>query len=78
MISVKLKTKTETNVNELSSFAARVCYTAEVPNDDKLIDVKSRLFDPGHHTTIEHNHFTFVLDGVSVSSVVFGMHLNSP
>lgn len=78
MISVKLKTKTEMNVNDLSSFAARVCYTADVPADDKTIDVKARLFEPGHHTTIEHNHFSFVLDGVSVSSVVFGMHLNAP
>ena len=78
MISVKLKTKTEMNVNDLSSFAARVCYTADVPSDDKTIDVKARLFEPGHHTTIEHNHFSFVLDGVSVSSVVFGMHLNAP
>ena len=78
MISVKLKTKTEMNVNDLSSFAARVCYTADVPADDKTIDVKARLFEPGHHTTIEHNHFSFVLDGVSVSSVVFGVHLNAP
>lgn len=78
MISVKLKTKTEMNVNDLSSFAARVCYTADVPSDDKTIDVKARLFEPGHHTTIEHNHFSFVLDGVSVSSIVFGMHLNAP
>jgi thymidylate synthase ThyX len=78
MISVKLKTKTEMNVHDLSSFAARVCYTADLPSDDKTIDVKARLFEPGHHTTIEHNHFTFTLDGVSVSSIVFGMHLNAP
>ncbi|MBR6412177.1 MAG: FAD-dependent thymidylate synthase [Alphaproteobacteria bacterium] len=78
MISVKLQAKTNVNVTPLASYAAKVCYTAEAPQLGDLIKVKERLFDPGHHTTLEHNHFTFLLDGVSVSSVVFGIHLNAP
>ena len=78
MISVELKAKTNVDVTPLASYAAKVCYTAEAPKLGDLIKVKERLFDPGHHTTLEHNHFTFLLNGVSVSSVVFGIHLNSP
>ena len=78
MISVKLQAKTNVDVTPLASYAAKVCYTAEAPHLGDLIKVKERLFDPGHHTTLEHNHFTFLLDGVSVSSVVFGIHLNAP
>lgn len=78
MISVTLQAKTNVNVTPLASYAAKVCYTAEPPALGDLIKVKERLFDPGHHTTLEHNHFTFLLDGLSVSSVVFGLHLNTP
>ncbi len=78
MITVQLIASTNQDVTTLSSHAAKVCYTADVPQMGSLIDVQSRLFNPGHHTTIEHNHFTFNLDGLSVSSVVFGIHLNSP
>ena len=78
MISVELKAKTNVDVTPLASYAAKVCYTADAPQLGDLIKVKERLFDPGHHTTLEHNHFTFLLNGVSVSSVVFGIHLNSP
>lgn len=78
MISVQLKACTNVDTTTLSSYAAKVCYTAAPPELGQLIQVKERLFDPGHHTTIEHNHFTFLLDGVSVSSIAFGMHMNAP
>ena len=78
MISVQLKAQTNIDTTTLSSYAAKICYTSEVPELGQLIQVKERLFTPGHHTTIEHNHFTFLLDGVSVSSVLFGVHLNAP
>ena len=78
MISVQLKAQTDIDTTTLSSYAAKVCYTATPPEMGQLIRVKERLFDTGHHTTIEHNHFTFLLDGMSVSSIVFGMHLNAP
>jgi len=78
MISVQLKAQTNVDTTTLSSYAAKVCYTSAPPELGQLIQVKERLFDPGHHTTIEHNHFTFLLDGVSVSSIMLGMHLNAP
>jgi len=78
MISVKLQAQTNVDVTTLASYAAKVCYTAEPPQLGDLIKVKERLFDPGHHTTLEHNHFTFLVEGVPVSSVVFGLHLNAP
>lgn len=78
MITVKLIAQTDKDVTTLSSHAAKTCYTATVPEMGALIDVRARLFQPGHHTTIEHNSFTFNIDGASVSSVVFGLHLNAP
>ena len=78
MIQVKLIATTDQPVNTLSSHAAKVCYTSTMPELGNLIDVKSRLFATGHHTTIEHNYFTFALEGLSVSSVVFGLHMNTP
>ena len=78
MISVKLIAKTDVDVTTLASYAAKVCYTSEPPELGQLIKVQDRLFGPGHHTTLEHNHFSFLLDGVSVSSVLFGIHLNAP
>ena len=78
MISVQLKALTNIDITTLSSYAAKICYTADVPELGQLIQVKERLFTPGHHTTIEHNHFTFLLNGLSVSSVLFGIHLNAP
>ena len=78
MISVQLKAKTDVDTTTLSSYAAKVCYTAAPPEMGQLISVKDRLFDPGHHTTIEHNHFTFLLTGLSVSSVMLGIHMNAP
>ncbi|MDY6407539.1 MAG: FAD-dependent thymidylate synthase, partial [Pseudomonadota bacterium] len=65
MISIKLQARTDAHVTSLASYAAKVCYTAEAPQMGDLIKVKERLFDPGHHTTLEHNHFTFLMEGVS-------------
>ena len=78
MISVKLIAKTDVDVTTLASYAAKVCYTSEPPELGQLIKVEDRLFTPGHHTTLEHNHFSFLLEGLSISSVLFGIHLNSP
>ena len=78
MISVDLIAQTNVDVTPLASYAAKVCYTAEPPQLGQLIGVNERLFGPGHHTTLEHNHFSFLLNGLSVSSVLFGIHLNAP
>ncbi|MDR2412862.1 MAG: FAD-dependent thymidylate synthase [Rickettsiales bacterium] len=79
-MSVNVKLIAETNVAPgiLASHAAKTCYEPEIPELGKLIDVKGRLFDTGHHTTIQHSNFTFAIDGISVSSVCFGLHLASP
>lgn len=63
-----------------SSHAGRTCYEADMPSfsDGKEIDIKSRLFDTGHHTTLEHNYFTFAMEDISVSTITFGFHLAHP
>lgn len=77
---MKVELIAETNVEPtvLSSHAAKKCYTAENPALGQLIDVNARLFAPGHHTTLQHNYFTFSLEDVPVSACVLGLHLTSP
>ncbi len=77
---IKVKQIAETNVDPstLASHAARTCYSATVPDLGDKIDVENRLFKAGHHTTLEHNYFTFNIDGIPVSSMVFGLHLTAP
>lgn len=79
-MSIEVKLIAETNLSPeiLASHAAKICYEKEVPEVGKLIDIKSRLFSTGHHTTLQHNNFTFMIDGISVSSVYFGLHLTHP
>lgn len=77
---IKVKKIAGTNVEPtiLASHAARTCYAADVPELGETIDVENRLFKTGHHTTLEHNYYTFNIDGIPVSSVVFGLHLTAP
>ena len=77
-ITVKQIAETNLEPTLLASHAARTCYTADVPEIGEIIDVENRLFKTGHHTTLEHNYFTFNIDGIPVSSVVFGLHLTAP
>ncbi|MDR1071195.1 MAG: FAD-dependent thymidylate synthase [Rickettsiales bacterium] len=64
---------------QLASNAGRACYESEMPAIDKeKIKVKERLFDTGHHTTLEHSYFTFSIDDISVSTITFGLHLAHP
>ena len=80
MSFVKVTKIAETNVSPtiLASHAATMCYNAETPELGRTIDVKKRLFDTGHHSTLEHNYFTFMIENIPVSSVVFGLHLTAP
>lgn len=80
MSQIKITKIAETNVSPtlLASHAARMCYTAESPKLGETIDVKKRLFDTGHHSTLEHNYWTFMIENIPVSSVVFGLHLTAP
>ena len=77
---MKVELIAETNVDPivLSSHAAKKRYPAENPRLGQLIDVNARLFTPGHHTTLQHNYFTFSLEDVPVSACVLGLHLTSP
>jgi len=70
--------ETDKDPTTLASHAARMCYTAESPKLGDTIDVKKRLFDTGHHSTLEHNYWTFMIEDIPVSSVVFGLHLTAP
>ncbi len=77
MINVELIASTDVSPTVLGSHAAKVCYTANVPEKGGLIDVENRLFKTGHHTTLQHNYFTFCLDNISISAITFGLHMAS-
>ncbi len=78
MIKVSLIAKTDEIPVNLISHAAKTCYTSKVPAMGKLIDVENNLFKTGHHTTFQHNFFTFNINNLSVSSATFGLHLTHP
>jgi hypothetical protein len=78
MIEVKLKTETSVDPETLASHAALMCYQNDAPEMGKKIDVKTRLFDVGHHTTLQHSYFMFEIEGIAVGDVTFGLHLTHP
>ena len=78
MIKVSLIAKTSENPTNLISHAARTCYTSTVPEMGNIMDVENNLFKTGHHTTLQHTYFTFNVSGLSISSVMFGLHLAHP
>jgi len=78
MINVELLARTNVDPVELASHAALMCYQDTPPDFGKEIDVKNRLFDVGHHTTLQHFFMTFKIDGIAVGDVTFGLHLASP
>ncbi len=66
---------------------AKTCYEPEIPMDEngdigvplsKRLDIFKQLYMPQHHTTMEHINFSFAIEGTSVSSVTFGLHLVHP
>jgi hypothetical protein len=61
-----------------TSFAALTCYNPVLPKIGETMDVKSRLFEVSHHTTLQHWHATFVIEGLSIGGVTFGFHLDAP
>ena len=61
------------------SFAAKICYQAQVPRfGKKTLNVLDRLFSKAHHTTHEHINYTFSIEGISVGDITFGLHLANP
>lgn len=78
MIKVKLLTHTNTPPSDLASHAALICYQAEAPELGKQIDIENRLFNVGHHTTLQHFFFTFTIENIAISDVTLGLHLAHP
>lgn len=77
MIDLKLLAKTNVHPLDLASHAALMCYQDTPPDFGKKIDVKNRLFDVGHHTTLQHYYMTYRIEGIAVGDVTFGLHLAS-
>lgn len=77
---IKVKFRSIEKPQEMISFAAKSCYQAEEPKIGDLLDIKTTLFQPGHHTTLQHasTHFTFFIDGIAVSDITLGLHLANP
>ena len=75
MIKVSLIGKTNENPINLISHAAKGCYMSKPPKIGKTIDVENTLFKTGHHTTMQHNYWTFNINNTSISSCTFGLHL---
>lgn len=78
MLKITLLKTTEGKPLELASHAALMCYQAEAPEMGKTIDVESRLFSVGHHTTLQHFYLNFKIEDIAVGDITFGLHLASP
>jgi len=77
-MKVKLIGWTNKKPLEMTSFAARTCYASEIPKWGKLLDVENILWKSGHHTTLEHFFVSFLINGIAVGDVTFGLHLAHP
>ncbi len=80
MLRVKLIDDHKISPNLMATHAGRICYKANMDDlsEEKLLDVENQLFKKGHHTTLEHQLFTFEIDGIAISDVTFGLHLMAP
>ncbi|MEK9201555.1 MAG: FAD-dependent thymidylate synthase, partial [Patescibacteria group bacterium] len=75
VLEVKLLAHTNIDPLDLASHAAKTCYQDKLPELGKRLDVESRLFNVGHHTTIQHHSVTFSIEGIAVGDITFGVHL---
>ena len=75
MIKVSLISKPSIDTEELIAFGAHSCYQGEAPKLGAKMDIKNRLFDVSHHTTFQHGHYTFFIEGIAVGDVTLGLHL---
>lgn len=79
LVSVGLHNWSVNDPIATASHAAQTCYKATLPDpSDAPLNVEKQLFDPGHHTTLEHTSFSFEIEGISVGGVTFGLHLCHP
>jgi len=76
-IKVELLSKMDIAPESLISFAARTCYKNERPQIGDHINIPSSVFNPGHHTTLQHSYFTFFIEGISIGDITSGLHLNN-
>ncbi len=74
MIKVRL-IKPNADCEDIIAFGAHTCYQGEEPKLGETINIKARLFDVGHHTTLQHSHFNFYIEGIAVGDVTLGLHL---
>lgn len=62
----------------LMSFAGSGCYKKSQPSFGKLINIKERIYNPGHHQVMEPNSYSWFIEGIAVGDVNFGVHLHTP
>ena len=77
MIKVSLISEPNVNAEDLIAFGARSCYQPTEPKIGEKMDIKSRLFDVGHHTTFQHGHYTFFIEGIAIGDLTLGLHLTN-
>lgn len=80
MLSVKLVDHGIQKPIDMIIADARTCYSPEeVVIGAETMDVEARVFNTGHHTTImAPSSFSFQIEGASVSTFTFGLHLANP
>jgi thymidylate synthase ThyX len=68
-----------------ASIAGHECYMPDPPdvvgehNDPtKRLNVENNLFNPGHHSTIQHDYFQFEIEGIAIGDITLGFHLGHP
>jgi len=76
--ATKVFCEVESEPLSLASHAALECYRAEPPVMGEMINVEERLFNVGHHTTLQHFSFLFNIEGIAVGDITLGLHLCSP
>jgi len=75
MIKVSLVSRPSADAEDLIAFGARSCYQGTAPKLGDKVDIKSRLWDVSHHTTFQHGHYTFFIEGIAVGDITLGLHL---
>jgi len=78
MIEVKLISKPDTDLLSSMSFAARSCYEGKEPEWGKQINIEDRIFKTGHHSIFQPPNFGFFIEGIAISNITLGLHLNAP
>lgn len=78
MIKVDLVNWVLRDALETVSYAALTCYQDVEPEWGKIIDLKTKIFETGHHSVLQHIYCVFRVEGIAVGDVTFGLHLANP